>query len=74
MLFRSRRGFLPFAALIGFIDRYVVDGLVNLFGWGALVLGDRLRVLQTGRVRDYLYAVALAAVLIAAWGAIGGVL
>jgi hypothetical protein len=38
------------------------------------VLGDRLRVLQTGRVRDYLYMVAVAAVAVAAWGAIGGVL
>jgi hypothetical protein len=32
-----------------------------------------MRGLQTGRVRDYLYAVAVAAVAIAAWGAVGGV-
>ena len=60
------------AATVGFFDRYIVDGLVNLFGWGTLELGDRLRRIQTGRVRDYLYAAALGAVLFAAWGAVGG--
>ncbi len=69
-----RQGLLPFARMVGYFDRYVVDGLVNVFGWATLVLGDRLRVLQTGRVRDYLYMVAVAAVAVAAWGAIGGVL
>ena len=68
-----RSGFLPFARMIGFVDRYVVDGMVNFFGWGTLELGDKMRGLQTGRVRDYLYAVAVAAVAIAAWGAVGGV-
>ena len=67
-----RRIFLPFAAVVGWFDRYVVDGLVNVFGWGGLTLGDQLRGLQTGRVRDYLYAVALGAIVLAAWGVVGG--
>jgi len=67
-----RSVFLPVAGVVGWVDRYVVDGLVNLFGWGALVLGDGLRGLQTGRVRDYLYAVAVGAVVLAAWGVVGG--
>lgn len=67
-----RRALLPFARAAGWVDRYVVDGLVNLVGWGALAAGERLRVLQTGRVRDYMYAAVVGAVLFAAWGAVGG--
>lgn len=67
-----RRGLLPFARGAGWIDRYVVDGVVNLFGWGTLVGSEKLRLIQTGRVRDYMYAAVLGAVFFAAWGAVGG--
>jgi NADH-quinone oxidoreductase subunit L len=62
----------PFAGFIGWFDRYVVDGLVNLFGWAALVWSERLRILQTGQLRDYSYALVVGALLIVAWGAVGG--
>lgn len=65
------RGLLPFARVAGWVDRYVVDGLVNLTGWAALEGGAALRRLQTGNVRDYMYAAVVGAVLFAAWGAVG---
>jgi NADH-quinone oxidoreductase subunit L len=50
---------LGFSWLIGWIDRYLVDGLVNLFSAWALVAGDRLRRIQSGLPQDYIYGVAL---------------
>lgn len=63
------QGLLPFARVMGWFDRYIIDGLINLAGWVVLEGGERLRVLQTGKVRDYLYAVVIGVVLLAAWGA-----
>ncbi len=48
-----RFGLLGFAALFGWIDRYLVDGLMNFTGWGALEAGASARQLQTGKIRDY---------------------
>jgi NADH-quinone oxidoreductase subunit L len=59
---------LAVGAIIAWIDRYVIDGLMNWSGWILLVLGRRLRALQTGNVQDYVYAVALAVVVFGAWG------
>ncbi len=56
------------ARLVGWIDRYVIDGLMNLFGDALLSTGGQLRRVQTGRAHDYLLAVAVAVVLLAAWG------
>ncbi|HLJ58666.1 MAG TPA: NADH-quinone oxidoreductase subunit L [bacterium] len=50
--------------LAGAIDRYVVDGLVNLVGWGARQLGLGLRYVQTGREETYLLLAALGVVII----------
>ncbi|MBI5609051.1 MAG: NADH-quinone oxidoreductase subunit L [Deltaproteobacteria bacterium] len=50
------------------IDRYVVDGLMNFLGWLTIVAGQQLRKLQTGDVQDYLYAVFGAAALLALFG------
>jgi NADH-quinone oxidoreductase subunit L len=41
------------------LDRWVVDGLVNLFGWIPRALGSMLRVLQTGMVQFYALAMVL---------------
>jgi NADH:ubiquinone oxidoreductase subunit 5 (subunit L)/multisubunit Na+/H+ antiporter MnhA subunit len=68
-----RQGLQPFSGGIGWVDRYVVDGAVNLFGWAALVGGERLRVVQTGKVRDYSYMLVVGALAVVAWGALGGV-
>jgi NADH-quinone oxidoreductase subunit L len=58
---------LGFSRIIGWIDRYLVDGLVNLFSAWTLRLGDRLRGIQSGLPQDYVYAVALGTLLLIAW-------
>ncbi len=63
-----RRALLMFAGAIGWFDRYVVDGIMNLLAWSTIMAGRRLRRLQTGNVQDYVYAVVAGAVVLAAWG------
>ncbi len=58
-----------FSWMIGWIDRYVIDGLINLVGYLTLEVGSRVRRLQTGLMRDYLTAVVVAAILLVALGA-----
>lgn len=48
-----RIGLLGVASLAGWIDRYLIDGLINFTGWSALEGGSSARRLQTGLVRDY---------------------
>jgi NADH-quinone oxidoreductase subunit L len=50
--------------LSGLLDRYVVDGLVNLVSNMTLEAGARMRRLQTGSIKGYLYGI-LAAVTFA---------
>jgi NADH-quinone oxidoreductase subunit L len=66
--FAYRRGALAFSDAVGFFDRYVVDGVMNWIGWTIIVSGRRLREIQTGNVRDYVYAVVAGAVVIVFWG------
>jgi NADH-quinone oxidoreductase subunit L len=63
-----RRGALVFSDAVGFFDRYVVDGVINLIGWSTIRAGHRLRKIQTGNVRDYVYTVVAGAVVLAFWG------
>jgi NADH-quinone oxidoreductase subunit L len=67
-----RRGLLPLARGLGFTDRYVVDGLVNLSGHMTLTAAERLRRLQTGRAQDYLVAVVAGVLFFVIYGAVGG--
>jgi NADH-quinone oxidoreductase subunit L len=53
-----RVGLLGISGLAGWVDRYLVDGLINLIGWSTLRGADAARQAQTGRVRDYAWAVA----------------
>ncbi|HEX7481035.1 MAG TPA: NADH-quinone oxidoreductase subunit L [Polyangiales bacterium] len=55
-----RYGLRGLASGIGWFDRYVIDGLINALGYGTLEAGARLRPLQTGKVQDYIYAMAIA--------------
>jgi NADH-quinone oxidoreductase subunit L len=48
------------------VDRYLVDGVINALGWSALEAGAAVRPLQTGRTRDYVFAVMVGA-LVLAW-------
>lgn len=66
--FAFRRVVLGVAALAGWFDRYIVDGLMNFIAWLAIVTGQRLRRIQTGNVLDYVYAVVAGAALLIAWG------
>ncbi len=58
---------LSFSRIIGWIDRYLVDGIVNLLSAWTLRFGDRLRGIQSGLPQDYVYAVALGVLLLVVW-------
>ena len=66
--FLYRRGALALSDAVGFFDRYVIDGIMNWIGWTTIVSGRRLRKIQTGNVRDYVYAVVAGTVVIVFWG------
>ena len=62
------RGFiLGFSRLIGWIDRYVVDGVLNALTALTLRAGDGLRRIQSGRAQDYVYGVAFGMLLLIVW-------
>jgi len=52
---------------LAWFDRYIVDGLINMIGYGTLEAGRRARPLQTGLAPDYVLAVVLGVVGLAAW-------
>ena len=54
-------------ASIGWIDRYLVDGVLNVVSAWTLDGGDRLRRMQTGKVQDYVWAVGLGLLALMAW-------
>ena len=66
-----RSGLLVFSRTIGWIDRYIVDGVVNVFSAWTVMGGGRLRRMQTGRVQDYVFGVAVGVVALLLW--LGGV-
>jgi NADH-quinone oxidoreductase subunit L len=55
---------LAFGRLVGWIDRYLVDGVVNVASAATLRAGSELRRLQTGRAQDYLYGVTAGLLLV----------
>jgi NADH-quinone oxidoreductase subunit L len=58
---------LRFSRIIGWIDRYLVDGIVNLLSAWTLRFGDWLRGMQSGLPQDYVYGVALGVLLLIIW-------
>jgi NADH-quinone oxidoreductase subunit L len=62
---------LPFSRVIGWIDRYFVDGVLNVISAWTLDAGDRLRRMQTGKVQDYVWAVGLGLLALMAWIGVG---
>jgi NADH-quinone oxidoreductase subunit L len=62
-----RGALLGFSAVVGWIDRYLVDGIVNLFSAWTLTWGDRLRRIQSGLPQDYVYGLAVGLLLLLIW-------
>jgi NADH-quinone oxidoreductase subunit L len=62
-----RRVALAVADALGWFDRYVVDGIINLLGYSALEAGSRARMIQTGFAPDYVLAAMLGVVGLAFW-------
>ena len=58
---------LTFSRAIGWTDRYLVDGVLNVISAWTLDGGDRLRRMQTGKVQDYVWAVGLGLLALMAW-------
>jgi NADH-quinone oxidoreductase subunit L len=58
---------LGFSRIVGWIDRYVVDGIVNVLSAWTLTFGDRLRGIQSGLPQDYVYAVVIGVLLLVFW-------
>jgi NADH-quinone oxidoreductase subunit L len=58
---------LGFSRIVGWIDRYIVDGLLNALSAWTLTAGDDLRTMQTGRVQDYVYGVAVGLLVLVLW-------
>jgi len=59
-LFEALYGFvlLGFSRVVGWVDRYIVDGVLNLLSDWTVQAGDELRGIQTGKPQDYVYGVA----------------
>ena len=60
-------GTLAFSRLIGWIDRYLVDGVLNVVSAWTVTTGDEMRTIQTGRAQDYVYGLAVGLLLLLVW-------
>ena len=60
---------LPFSRLVGWTDRYFVDGILNVLSAWTLMAGAGLRRIQSGRAQDYVYGIALGvlALMVGMW-------
>jgi NADH-quinone oxidoreductase subunit L len=61
---------LAFSRFVGWIDRYLVDGVLNLMSAWTVTTGDEMRTMQTGRAQDYVYGLAvglLILIILARW-------
>ena len=59
--------FLAFARVIGWFDRYVVDGILNVVSAWTLTAGDDVRSIQSGKAQDYVYGVAVGVLVLLLW-------
>jgi NADH-quinone oxidoreductase subunit L len=58
---------LGFSRVVGWVDRYFVDGLLNVASAWSLRAGDALRRIQSGQAQDYVYGVAFGVLLLLVW-------
>jgi NADH:ubiquinone oxidoreductase subunit 5 (subunit L)/multisubunit Na+/H+ antiporter MnhA subunit len=62
-----RMALLGFSRAVGWVDRYVVDGVLNALSAWTLTAGDDLRMMQSGRAQDYVYGVAFGLLVLLLW-------
>jgi NADH-quinone oxidoreductase subunit L len=60
-------GALAFSRLVGWVDRYLVDGVLNVVSAWTVTTGDEMRSIQTGRAQDYVYGLAVGLLLLLVW-------
>ena len=58
---------LAFSRNIGWLDRYFVDGVLNVVSAWTVSAGNLLRTMQTGRAQDYVYGVAVGLLILLLW-------
>jgi NADH-quinone oxidoreductase subunit L len=58
---------LSFSRFVGWIDRYLVDGVLNVVSAWTVSTGDEMRTIQTGRAQDYVYGLAVGLLLLMIW-------
>jgi len=58
---------LAFSRIVGWLDRYLVDGVLNVVSAWTVSTGDLLRTVQTGRAQDYVYGVAVGLLILILW-------
>ncbi|HET7694795.1 MAG TPA: NADH-quinone oxidoreductase subunit L [Vicinamibacterales bacterium] len=58
---------LALSRLVGWIDRYLVDGVLNVISAWTLDGGDALRRMQTGKVQDYVFALGFGLLALIVW-------
>ncbi len=58
-------GYNMVATVVGFVDRYIVDGVVNLVTWGTFETGKALRRFHNGVVQDILLGVVVGFLILA---------
>jgi NADH-quinone oxidoreductase subunit L len=63
-LFVYHKLYLGLAAVIGWIDRFIIDGFVNLLTAWCYGLARGMRRTQTGKIQDALYAIAIGVLLL----------
>ena len=66
-----RHVLLAFARIVGWVDRYLVDGVLNVVSAWTLDGGDGLRRMQTGKVQDYVFAVGFGLLALMVWIGVG---
>jgi NADH-quinone oxidoreductase subunit L len=60
-------GVLGVSRAVGWVDRYLVDGVLNALSAWTVSAGDRLRRIQTGVAQDYVYGVAVGLLVLILW-------
>ena len=66
-----RHVLLALSRAVGWVDRYLVDGVLNVVSAWTLDGGDGLRRMQTGKVQDYVFAVGIGLLALMVWIGVG---